>query len=76
MKKYIFKTHGTDIPGGVDIDFIFIKASDTDSATAIVKSILRKKRKTSKGGYRIIRHICLDDIKDDVKYIDGVFYQY
>ena len=77
-KRYMFKVQGTYVPGGVDIDFVIIRAIDKSTATAIMKSILRHKRRTAttKDSYQIISCISLDDIKDDVTTVESVYYQY
>lgn len=78
MKKYLFKIQGAYVPGGVDIDFILVRAVDLSTAKATMKSILRHKKKlaTTKDGYTIMSITCLDDVKDNVALIDGVYYQY
>ena len=77
-KKFLFKIQGLYVPGGVDVDFVLIRATDLAAATAIMKSILRYKRKTTskKYYYKIMNVISLDDIQSDVARISGVFYQY
>lgn len=77
-KKFLFKIQGMYVPGGVDVDFVLIRAKDLATATGIMKSILRHKRKSSsrKDYYRIMSVIDLDDMKSDVARIAGVFYQY
>lgn len=76
-KKFLFKIQGMYVPGGVDVDFVLIRAKDLTTATAIMKSILRHKRKSSKKDYyKIMNVISLDDIQSDVARISGVFYQY
>lgn len=76
-KKFLFKIQGMYVPGGVDVDFIVIRAVDKSTAVSIMKSILRNKRKSSKKDYyKIMSVVSLDDIDSDVTRITGVFYQY
>lgn len=76
-KKFLFKIQGMYVPGGVDVDFIVIRAVDKSTAVSIMKSILRNKRKSSKKDYyKIMSVVSLDDIDSDVSRIAGVFYQY
>ena len=77
-KKFLFKIQGMYVPGGVDVDFVLIRATDLATATGIMKSILRHKRKSSsrKDYYKIMSVASLDDITADVTRITGVFYQY
>lgn len=75
-KRFLFTVEGMDIPGGIDMDFILVKAEDLVSAKAIIKSTLRHKRKLYKNGYKIVDVICIDDIKSDIFNIGGVYYQY
>lgn len=76
-KKFLFKIQGMYVPGGVDVDFIVIRAVDKSTAVSIMKSILRNKRKSSKKDYyKIMSVVSLDDIDSDVARIAGVFYQY
>ena len=77
-KKFLFKIQGMYVPGGVDVDFVLIRAVDLATAIGIMKSILRHKRKISsrKDYYKIMSVTSLDDITADVARISGVFYQY
>ena len=77
-RKFLFKIQGMYVPGGVDVDFVLIRAVDKSTAIGIMKSILRHKRKISsrKDYYKIMSVTSLDDITADVTRITGVFYQY
>ena len=76
-KNSYLRFKGMYVPGGVDVDFIVIRAVDKSTAVSIMKSILRNKRKSSKKDYyKIMSVVSLDDIDSDVARIAGVFYQY